>query len=66
MYGLREGMGSFTTPNNESNYVGQWLKGMRHGKGKLTFKSGASYEGDFFNGNKHGFGKMVKKKMDLS
>jgi len=58
-YGLRDGKGSFTTPNNESNYNGDWLKGMRHGKGKLTFKSGGVYEGEFNNGNKQGKGKMV-------
>jgi len=57
--GLRDGVGLFVAPDNESSYEGKWAKGLRHGKGKLTFKSGGFYEGDFLNGNKHGKGKMV-------
>ena len=60
--GLREGKGIFTAPNNESTYDGMWMKGMRQGFGRLTFKSGGYYEGIFHNGNKHGKGRMVRKK----
>ena len=28
-------------------YVGQWMGGMRHGQGKMTWKDGASYEGQW-------------------
>lgn len=38
-------------------YEGNWVKGNRDGKGKLTTTNGESYEGDWSNNIKHGIGK---------
>jgi hypothetical protein len=31
----------------EVEYQGEWLDGMRHGKGTLTYKNGSVYEGEW-------------------
>ncbi|KRW99994.1 hypothetical protein PPERSA_05497 [Pseudocohnilembus persalinus] len=56
---LRNGYGIFNAPNQEAVYEGYWKDGMRDGKGKITFKSGAIYEGNFQQGKKNGDGKMT-------
>jgi len=33
--------------NGSSVYVGQWKKGIQHGKGKMTFPNGKIKEGYF-------------------
>jgi hypothetical protein len=45
--------------SNGSVYVGKFLNGEKHGKGKLTFVSGEVYEGDFEFDNFNGFGIYV-------
>ena len=37
-------------------YEGEFLKGFRHGYGKMTFKDGAQYTGEWFCGYAHGNG----------
>lgn len=52
--GLRDGIGTFSAPDNEVTYNGEWKIGLRHGYGKITFKSGGYYEGNFDKGYKSG------------
>ena len=40
----------------ESVYEGEYRDGKRHGRGTLTFASGARYEGEYRDGNRHGHG----------
>jgi hypothetical protein len=40
-------------------YEGEYVNGLKHGKGKLTFSDGRVYEGDFVNGKFHGKGKII-------
>ncbi len=42
-----------------STYSGQFVKGVRQGKGKLTMQNGNIYEGHFTNGRMHGEGSMT-------
>ena len=42
---------------NGDYYKGQFLNGLRHGKGYLKYNSGAEYEGEFRNDKKCGFGR---------
>lgn len=54
------GEGTFIWPNDDM-YIGHWLNGKYHGKGKLTKtnapeKTISKYEGDFVNGLKDGTG----------
>lgn len=61
---LRHGHGRFTSdPNNaptdgyEIEYVGEWMRGMREGQGKLTIKEEGGqrvYEGGWLGGRMHG------------
>ena len=45
---------------NGEYYIGQWLNGLRHGKGKEYYKNGnIKYEGDFCNGKFEGNGKYI-------
>lgn len=59
MNGLRHGNGIYETGRGEIRYEGQWRKGLRHGKGKMSFKSGGVYEGEFIKGYKCGWGRMT-------
>jgi hypothetical protein len=56
---LRHGNGIYETGRGEIRYEGQWRKGLRHGKGKMSFKSGGVYEGEFIKGYKCGWGRMT-------
>lgn len=40
-------------------YEGDFVNGLRQGKGKYSYGNGDKYEGDFFENKKHGIGKMV-------
>jgi len=40
-------------------YEGQWIKGIREGKGKFIWKDGKVYDGDYSNNKKHGFGTLT-------
>ncbi|MEO6758305.1 MAG: caspase family protein, partial [Saprospiraceae bacterium] len=42
-----------------STYSGQFVKGLRHGKGKMTLQNGNVYEGQFSNGHIQGQGNMT-------
>ena len=57
--GLRDGIGKYVNPKEEVEYQGEWLDGMRHGKGTLTYKNGSIYEGEWQRGMKWGHGKMT-------
>ncbi len=41
---------------SEYLFIGDFLDGKAHGKGKQYFKSGDKYEGDFFEGLRYGWG----------
>jgi hypothetical protein len=40
-------------------YDGEWLGGLRHGQGTITWKDGASYEGAWKDNMAHGQGKFT-------
>ena len=42
-------------------YHGDWDRGIRHGKGLLTYGDGSFYRGDFFLEQMHGRGVYVFK-----
>jgi hypothetical protein len=47
-------------PDNPSNiYEGEYLEGVRHGKGKMTYVDGSVYEGNFENGKPNGKGTII-------
>ena len=54
--GIKHGFGTYTWPNNEQKYVGNWHEGQRTGEAILTFKDGSSYEGGWVNDMKEGKG----------
>lgn len=62
---LRHGNGAITYRLTKSKYEGQWFKGKRQGKGKLTYADGTVYEGDFKNDQFHGFGKLTSPQKDV-
>ena len=39
---------------NRDKYDGQFINGIKEGKGRLIFKNGEVYEGDFKDGLMHG------------
>jgi len=47
LHGLRHGYGIYETGKKEIRYEGNWKKGLRHGQGKMFFKSKGYYEGEF-------------------
>lgn len=49
--------GEYTTSYNEK-YIGEWVKGLKHGKGKCFF-NGCIYEGEWENGKKSGHGVLT-------
>ena len=53
----REGFGKYTYENGQY-YIGQWLNGIKCGKGFLYYRNNTiKYEGDFVNGKYKGKGK---------
>lgn len=54
------GEGYAQYPNGDQ-YYGDYVEGIRQGKGKYIYANGDRYEGDFKNNNKHGIGKLVYK-----
>lgn len=46
-------------------YVGGFLNGLKHGRGRLLDKDGNLYEGQFEGGQKHGQGRIVFANGDL-
>lgn len=59
IYGLRHGTGKYINVKEGVEYVGEWLDGMRHGNGTLTYKNGSIYDGQWERGMKWGDGKMT-------
>lgn len=45
-----------------ATYEGQWLGGLRHGRGMMYFKDGSTYEGTWYIGFAHGYGKYTQVK----
>lgn len=45
----------------ENCYMGEWMNGMRHGRGTLKLNSvgGAKYVGDWRMNEKHGYGMII-------
>ena len=39
-----------------STYNGDWIQGMKHGRGLYMYANGDMYEGGYFKGMKHGYG----------
>ncbi|KAF0689517.1 Aste57867_19020 [Aphanomyces stellatus] len=57
--GLRSGSGTLMFANGDS-YVGEFLRGFRHGRGTYTYLKGARvYEGEWRRSLRHGHGKEV-------
>lgn len=50
---------------NGSNYVGQFVDGVKHGKGRYSSSSGYEYEGDWFKGEQSGYAKIQYKNGDI-
>ena len=42
--------------NNGDVYTGEYVKGIRHGKGKFVYANGNYYDGDWVDGKYHGHG----------
>jgi hypothetical protein len=60
--GRRHGAGVQTFADAATVYDGEWLHGMRHGVGRLSFSGGAGaayYEGGWVHDKKSGEGKML-------
>ena len=57
----RHGWGRLTIPceSGDSIYVGQWIRGKRHGRGKATYDDGSSYIGQWRYGHYCGRGKKI-------
>ncbi|KAK3765840.1 hypothetical protein RRG08_026307 [Elysia crispata] len=53
---LRDGFGTYVFENSFFRYEGEWMKGKKHGHGKLLMKDGTYYEGQFINGEINGNG----------
>ena len=50
-----------TESDYNGTYTGTFKNGLKHGKGKYTWKNGGVYEGDWINGEKTGKGKRTWK-----
>ncbi|XP_032315926.1 radial spoke head 10 homolog B isoform X2 [Camelus ferus] len=44
-----------------NEYIGEFVKGARHGHGKFYYASGAMYEGEWVSNKKHGMGRLTFK-----
>jgi hypothetical protein len=47
--------------SNGGRYVGQFVSGLRHGRGSHTYSNGAEYVGNWANDKRHGQGTFVMK-----
>eukprot|EP01122_Echinamoeba_exundans_P010031 TRINITY_DN3643_c0_g1_i1.p1 TRINITY_DN3643_c0_g1~~TRINITY_DN3643_c0_g1_i1.p1 ORF type:complete len:473 (+),score=83.22 TRINITY_DN3643_c0_g1_i1:54-1472(+) len=54
-----DGQGKWTSGDNVEVYEGSFVRGLRHGKGKLTIGSNDKYEGDFFEDLMQGQGQYT-------
>jgi hypothetical protein len=55
---VRNGKGHFVYENAFFSYDGEWVNGIKHGKGKLSMRDGSFYEGDFQEGEIVGEGEF--------
>jgi len=44
-----------------NHYIGEWVQGIRHGKGIFQYASGAKYDGMWERGVKHGHGRYTSE-----
>ncbi|KAL5255960.1 hypothetical protein ACHWQZ_G011243 [Mnemiopsis leidyi] len=56
---VRHGHGKYLYDNTFFTYEGDWLEGVKHGKGKLSMRDGGYYDGDFVNGEITGKGERL-------
>eukprot|EP01038_Epipyxis_sp_PR26KG_P004723 gene4723-6628_t len=55
--GLRDGIsGTYVYTSSSGQYEGGWSKGMKEGKGKMSFTDGRYYDGMWSNDMKEGYG----------
>ncbi|XP_059270385.1 radial spoke head 10 homolog B [Mustela nigripes] len=68
--GVQNGFGTYSwflkrIPNSQyplrNEYVGEFVDGYRHGRGKFYYASGAVYEGEWVSNKKHGMGRLTFK-----
>ncbi|XP_015440645.1 radial spoke head 10 homolog B isoform X1 [Pteropus alecto] len=68
--GIQNGFGTHTwflkrIPNSQyplrNEYIGSFVNGYRHGRGKFYYASGAMYEGEWVSNRKHGVGRLTFK-----
>uniref|UniRef100_A0A8C7AMY5 Radial spoke head 10 homolog B n=1 Tax=Neovison vison TaxID=452646 RepID=A0A8C7AMY5_NEOVI len=68
--GIQNGFGTYSwflkrIPNSQyplrNEYVGEFVDGYRHGRGKFYYASGAVYEGEWVSNKKHGMGQLTFK-----
>mgnify|MGYP001810716255 CR=1 FL=1 len=56
---MRNGYGTYIYENSFFRYEGEWLNGVKHGRGILRMNDGSYYEGQFYNGEIEGDGRFV-------
>lgn len=44
---------------NQATYIGQWLNGQKHGRGKQIWPDGSFYEGYWYQNQAHGKGRLI-------
>nr|XP_028700962.1 radial spoke head 10 homolog B2 isoform X2 [Macaca mulatta] len=68
--GLQNGFGTHTwflkrIPSSQyplrNEYIGEFVNGHRHGRGKFYYASGAVYDGEWVSNKKHGMGRLTFK-----
>ncbi|XP_025235197.1 radial spoke head 10 homolog B-like [Theropithecus gelada] len=68
--GLQNGFGTHTwflkrIPSSQyplrNEYIGEFVNGHRHGRGKFYYASGAVYDGEWVSNKKHGTGRLTFK-----
>lgn len=52
------GKGYKYSRHNDSEYTGDFLEGMCHGKGTMRVRKSYMYQGDFFENMRHGYGEL--------
>ena len=62
MFGQMEGVGILKGSDRRVFYEGEFYEGCRHGKGRLTTKSGIVYEGMWVDGKRHGHGRETNRR----
>lgn len=47
--------------NTRNSYIGQFVNGMKHGKGTFQYADGAKYEGEWYEDMKHGQAEFIQR-----